>query len=93
MRKIDKYSAALADCETLTSKEIINKYQLDDKEIEIMRYLYKKQKLKKDMVDNFAWNWEMSVMATSKIFGSLKKKGLIYSVIDFAGYLGTDIRV
>lgn len=93
LTKVDKYEAALEECKTLTRREIIDKYELTNKEINIMEYLYKKQKLKKDLIEYFCKEWLIPKTLTLKVFGSLKKKGLIYSVVGYSGYLGTDIKI
>jgi DNA-binding MarR family transcriptional regulator len=78
----------------MASKDIISKYELTDKEIQVMRYLYRKQYDKKDIIENFNYVWDdINSADISKILGSLKKKGLIYSVNDMPGYLGTEIMI
>jgi len=88
-----KYLQTIEKIKEKTSQEIIKEYSLTDKEIEILKCLYNKQLLKVDLIDDFYWNWQITKQETSKIFGSLKKKGLIYNVLDFPGYIGTEIKI
>lgn len=89
-----KYNTTYNLSKKLNSEQIITQYDLSMKEIELMRYLYKEQYRKEDVLERFFWLWQpISKVEISKILGILKKKGLIYSVIDMAGWIGTDIKI
>ena len=88
-----KYDIISTECEDLSSEEIIEKYELTHNEVEIMRYLYQKQYQKHEIIEYIYDITELYKADATKLVGALKKKGLIYSVIDLRGFLGTEIKV
>lgn len=94
-----KYDVIYLETKSMKPQDIIKKYELSDKEIEVMQHLCGKQYPKEDILEHFYnkwyvnWNDYMTKQQVSKVLGSLKRKGLIYSVIDLAGWLGTGIRI
>jgi DNA-binding MarR family transcriptional regulator len=103
MTKYDEvFDKTMKDYKTpkMNSKDIIEKFELTEKEIEVMKYLYGQQMEKEDILEHFYCKWDrcdgvnyVRKPEISKILGSLKKKGLIYSVTDLLGWLGTDIKI
>ena len=90
---MSKYDIVLKETEKKTSKEIVSTYNLTDKEIDMIHYLYGKQYFKDDIVEYFYVVWDVTKKEVKEIISLLKKKGLIYTVHEEAGWYGTDIKV
>ena len=89
-----KHDIAFTQCMNMnTGKSLINN-QLSEKEIEMMRYLYRQQYSKKDILEYFYYSWKnIPKIEVLKTLGSLNKKGLIYGDISLPSLLGTKIKI
>ena len=97
--KYKKYDVNIVECRSKTPNEIIKEFNLSEGEIIVMKALYREQLDKQEISEDLYYDKEISDKYKTKAefvkntFGLLKKKGLIYSVIDFIGCIGTDIKV